>query len=659
MKRIPYYLLCEILTSVGPINEAYLLSLVCKEWYRAMKNSLHLGTLKGHKMGTKKFWKCRMKFLSQWRLYELNFQGSCLFPSKSFIEVINVSQPKILNLSSCNVSDFALWVDIICSKKKKYGNENSFYNVEELRITNLKRGYYDKDTYKFMVCSNYKTILELFPNLKRLYAGNTAATAKDVALIISGYKRLEFLDLSNSPYLKDIEKDSEALNCILSSNLKTLFISLEEQNSVVDVIRNKGIRVVTQNLGEILRDVIEEANTSKLEEWLKYGGDVNLYEFKFEVNQEWANPLIRLTELSIDVELLEKIIRIIIKSGANLSHEFFCAVIAKNMIRLVRLLMKSGCNIWYTGYYFRNNSDIMNVYSYNYWLVAITWAAKVTCETQDFSILDILVDDGVHKIDFFDNFAECTPYCIAIENEDIKLFSYLIHKKFAFWKCKGSYKSEHLNPLIFHPKILDYAFTSGNFSLDEFPFDWVYDGLRYYLSNNNLKGASSLLQNLILWGIKEKEKELVVQNKSTNFCCLYKSIVCLAYNHNKGCKKMLEYLLEQGFDLNSVCEHETPLFISAAEYGDVEMMEFFYKNGAQINVQDFRGYTALHSASANGHEKAVMQLIDWGVSTSITNNNGSTALMLAEMNNRIKICELLQIYEEKQKSEHKKKCAII
>lgn len=59
------------------------------------------------------------------------------------------------------------------------------------------------------------------------------------------------------------------------------------------------------------------------------------------------------------------------------------------------------------------------------------------------------------------------------------------------------------------------------------------------------------------------------------------------------------------------------------------MTEILAKNGANVNVKNGDGYTALHIASENGFEDVVDALLANNANISIGDKNGQTALHIA------------------------------
>ena len=69
--------------------------------------------------------------------------------------------------------------------------------------------------------------------------------------------------------------------------------------------------------------------------------------------------------------------------------------------------------------------------------------------------------------------------------------------------------------------------------------------------------------------------------------------------------------------------------LAAARTGHSGTVRDMIASGANVNVKDEEGNTALIEAARNGHDDVVRTLLAAGADTRVKNNQGKTALMLA------------------------------
>jgi ankyrin repeat protein/WD40 repeat protein len=122
-----------------------------------------------------------------------------------------------------------------------------------------------------------------------------------------------------------------------------------------------------------------------------------------------------------------------------------------------------------------------------------------------------------------------------------------------------------------------------------------------------------------------------------------KGISALLYAIDLNLLFPISYLLKQGADPNLVhpSSGDTPL-IHAAEKGYQVIVEVLCRAGANVNSQQSQGFTALISASQNGHEAVVRFLLTRRASTTLaTYNHGTTALHTAAGSGHLPIVRAL------------------
>jgi uncharacterized protein len=92
----------------------------------------------------------------------------------------------------------------------------------------------------------------------------------------------------------------------------------------------------------------------------------------------------------------------------------------------------------------------------------------------------------------------------------------------------------------------------------------------------------------------------------------------------------VERLLREGAEINAVKgEFKTSILMEAAVRGNVGVMKLLIENGADVNMADKDGWTALMGATVQGHLESVKLLLERGAAVNAKNHNGETALVMA------------------------------
>jgi ankyrin repeat protein len=87
---------------------------------------------------------------------------------------------------------------------------------------------------------------------------------------------------------------------------------------------------------------------------------------------------------------------------------------------------------------------------------------------------------------------------------------------------------------------------------------------------------------------------------------------------------------------------ETALHVAAAVPGrDIECAQLLLRSGAQPNVTQTDGQTALHIAARSGNSEMVKLLLAEGADPRLKSNNGETPLHVAAKNCSYKVAELI------------------
>lgn len=104
-------------------------------------------------------------------------------------------------------------------------------------------------------------------------------------------------------------------------------------------------------------------------------------------------------------------------------------------------------------------------------------------------------------------------------------------------------------------------------------------------------------------------------------------------------------LLTEGQDVDEVDKYGRTLLILASEKGRIDIATLLIKKKAKINIQELRyGKTALISASMQGNEKLLHTLLDGGANIDIVDKFGKSALYHAiELHHTAIVLALLSV----------------
>ncbi|WP_397538842.1 ankyrin repeat domain-containing protein [Rummeliibacillus pycnus] len=146
-------------------------------------------------------------------------------------------------------------------------------------------------------------------------------------------------------------------------------------------------------------------------------------------------------------------------------------------------------------------------------------------------------------------------------------------------------------------------------------------------------------------GKLSRVKELVELNPSFVLEYANDGFTALGLASYLGHKDIVEYLIENGADINSTSKNSMkvmPLH-SAVATKKVDIAELLLKNGAQVNAKQDSGWTPLHEAAMNGQLEMLQLLIRYGANTTLKKDDGETALDVALRQDHIEVAELLRV----------------
>ncbi|MFJ8260999.1 ankyrin repeat domain-containing protein [Rummeliibacillus sp. NPDC094406] len=145
-------------------------------------------------------------------------------------------------------------------------------------------------------------------------------------------------------------------------------------------------------------------------------------------------------------------------------------------------------------------------------------------------------------------------------------------------------------------------------------------------------------------GELSRVKELVELNPSLVLEFANDGFTALGLASYLGYKNIVEYLIENGADINSTAKNSMkvmPLH-SAVATKKVDIAELLLKNGAQVNAKQDSGWTPLHEAAMNGQLEMLQLLIRYGADNTLKKDDGETALDVALRQNHKDVAELLR-----------------
>jgi len=106
--------------------------------------------------------------------------------------------------------------------------------------------------------------------------------------------------------------------------------------------------------------------------------------------------------------------------------------------------------------------------------------------------------------------------------------------------------------------------------------------------------------------------------------------------------QMLQSLLKNGADANSLDSNSlTPLHL-ASSYGEIEMVDSLLKSGADVNIKGHNDMTALHAAAYSGELEVLKILLKAGADVVAKTTNGLTPLDMAKRQKMDKIVQFLE-----------------
>lgn len=154
--------------------------------------------------------------------------------------------------------------------------------------------------------------------------------------------------------------------------------------------------------------------------------------------------------------------------------------------------------------------------------------------------------------------------------------------------------------------------------------------------------AEQLLMEAAYLGKLEQVKRLVSEGAAVDAADPEKrtSLMWAAFN---GHTAVVDYLLEKGAELDAKDASGRTALMYASSGPFAETVDLLLKEGSEVNTQGtLEGFTALMTAAAEGQLEVVRLLLEHGADPELKDKDGDTALSFAREKGHSAVVELLQ-----------------
>jgi serine/threonine-protein phosphatase 6 regulatory ankyrin repeat subunit B len=114
-----------------------------------------------------------------------------------------------------------------------------------------------------------------------------------------------------------------------------------------------------------------------------------------------------------------------------------------------------------------------------------------------------------------------------------------------------------------------------------------------------------------------------------------------------GYFEIIQYLVENGADINIENYNGWTALMCASSHNYLEVIKYLVENGAKIDIQNNDGWTALMWASKWGYLKIIQYLVENGADIYIKNKEDKTALDIARIEGNYEIVQYLDMITNK------------
>lgn len=229
---------------------------------------------------------------------------------------------------------------------------------------------------------------------------------------------------------------------------------------------------------------------------------------------------------------------------------------------------------------------------------------------------------------------------VASDTVDSSFFSSLSNTSYAVFNLPSEFMN-HKSFLFALGFIIGKeipVFISKNIIKSEFVLDLLND--KFVTDFSDLDNLYNLLE-------KNLPKYIELEEKKNSLKVLFEKGVpftpdCFSFQIARNDLELCELFLKAGMDINERDSAGTPFLCSAARNGKLDMIQWLWENGADIDaVSNDRGYSAVMDAVWKSNVPIVEFLVSKGANLNFVSRDGQTALILATGSENFQICKIL------------------
>ena len=463
MERLPKALLGCILASSGPIDSVVQLRLVCVRWSEALaetplivsfqgtrRNSLLPGRLQESILRQVQLWKRFNSYnLAMLDLRDVEMEANLLADILS-----NVPSLRGLDVSNTQLSLGQVWSILNYKLSEREAMQGKVMDLRLLRATN-----------NHSVNLSIETLTKVFPNLERLYFGNTEFNAVDLIQVLRTLPGLILLDVTYAA-VEWTRIEAEEVGQLLSEGRLETFLVHELPPSLENVFLGLQVQVVKDTIPQTLLECTCEEDVDRLERLLGRGADPNVTCPRTHTAYTEFGPypllyaLKRVSEEALGLQLLQTLCKANLDLSYHQQEEPFSLLqgcIEREYVSLVALLLRCGTDM------------VPTLSSAVGELPAVCKAAS----RGDEGVLQAFIDLELHNHPI--PIIYCDLICSAIQSGKESVLDLVLEHGAKMRRCKN-----HPNFLLRSPSALDSILRSEYRDAINISPDMIYEALQYH-----------------------------------------------------------------------------------------------------------------------------------------------------------------------------------